>query len=355
MDARPSAMLPINTAHWTVDSFHTLPEPQVTTTRYWLRAEPLALASLHADGRHTVIDVRGEITFYPYNNECILYQHSGEADPPQERLPRDVLPWGPWKFVKPEGEPCVFSQESGWRLAWDLLNGQDAVRCWMDYPSGNHRIEYTHWLEPSTGLMLRWQRREIDPQSGQLFSEAISSDYAYDVAPPDGIFDLPPAGMPLLVRNLDEDDLTGSLPPPERAKIERVIAMSDAAWLTSDVLKFRRAWTFTRTGHLSNLPSQAEWERCVGAMAGLMSQWESTISTIRKSDCVYRRTGPSSAWMLRAPGTLWVKARLRFQWSATGGEGEVDTEYFLLKRWNGFRIVHWEYPGAEISAARSGN
>lgn len=312
--------------------------------QFWLRAEPFALASVHSGGKRTLVDARGSITLLPGADHCtLLPAPPGVAFPPAGNE-FSLQPWGP--LTPADLEPGVRSVDGfEWQREWDLLDGRKVIRGRLEQVTDTDRCETALWLDPTTGLLLRAEQRETDPATGELVSQVVYSDYTYDVELPEEVFELPPPGMRLVVH---DNDITQRLSLAEREEIDRIIARCDEGWRTGDPRRFREAWTFTRAGHLRDLPDRSRWLEAVRSTSGKLLKWESRVVSIRQSQIVPLHFTPYRCVMLPvgAKGVLRVDARLQFAWVTADG-GEVETSYYLLKRSNGYRIVHWYFPGAE--------
>ncbi|HTE18873.1 MAG TPA: hypothetical protein VK689_10915 [Armatimonadota bacterium] len=336
------------TAHWIEKLTAHTPEPHTRTFHYWLRLHPPALAWCSDSGAHDVIDERGHLHTADTWTHCSLSPHSSPWT--DDDYLRHVLPWGPPPPA--EGEDRSYPGGEGWeheRMLWD---DRPALRCWKQVPEGEYQVEKTVWLELDTGLLLRFEQKEIDPRAGRVVVEILQHGFQYDVEPPEGVFDLPPPGKPLLTRDSaeDEQDVTEEQPPEERSAIEELIARSDAAWRAGDFRAFAGAWHFPRGPMARSLPDKAEWQRRVAENAGLWDRWESAIVSITRTDYVAMSTGARSSSLMKAAGTLSVKTDLRVEWPDGAWEGKAF--FYVRKLWGRYRIVHWEFPSEELRAAR---
>ncbi len=308
--------------------------------RFWLRAEPFALATIHSNGKRTLTDARGTLYLLPEADHCTLLPAPPGATFPPAGNEHGFQPWGP--LTPDDLEPGVRSADGfDWQRDWDVLDGRKVIRGRLEQVTDTERYETTLWLDPVTGVILRAEQRETDPATGELVSRRVDSDYTYGVELPEEVFALPPPGVPVVVH---DSDVTQRLPPAERDEIDRIIARCDEGWRRGDPRRFREAWTFTRAGHLRNLPDRSRWLEAARAMAGRLQRWESRIVSIRESTMVPLHSTQNRFQMLPAgaKGALHVKTTIQFEWTS-GVSGKVEATYFLLKRPNGYRIVHWYF------------
>jgi hypothetical protein len=336
-----------HTAHWTETLTHAGERGSCTvTSNHWLRLDPPAYAWLNDLGDHDVIDERGHLHTSDTWTSCLQVPSVYQSP---EDFQRHILPWGP----RPAPEAEARRRDQGWEWQQDTVDGRPAVRWRRRCPEGSYQVEMSVWLEPETGLLLRLERTEIDPATGRVAVEDVQHGFQYDVEPPDGVFDLPPPGKPLVTEDLSTrfPDLTETLRSEERAEIEALIARSDAAWLTADARAFFQAWDFPRSLRGSPVPSKRDWESRLRSNAGRWKRWDSTVTSIKVHGHVAVAVGSHSFSIVNIPGALRVAAALYVERAGDGRPWGGDASYYLHKGRNGYRILHWEYPAEELRVA----
>jgi hypothetical protein len=345
-------MEPPRTATWLEE--HT-PEgrPFTLKNRHWLCLDPPAMAWLTDLGDHNLIDGRGQLHTSRDWDSTLL---SPLPKPwTQAEFLRKILPWGwfPPDLAERLGEGGT---HGGWQSARDAVDGQPAWRFDRRFVSRQYRVDVTIWCADN-GLLLREEKVETEPGTGVVGMRTVKHGFEYDVQPPEHVFILPTPDKPLKAPPSEPmfRDVTESLPPGERGEIERVIAASNAAWQAGDFDPFARVWQFPANHEDTPLRKQAEWEHQVREQARLWTRWECTIERITQADVIGVAFSTGAFKMVPAPGVLWARCRLRVEWKDGTQTWEGDADYYIRKNEDGYRLIHWEYPSAEVLAARRGD
>jgi hypothetical protein len=336
----------LTSAEW-VETHTQYPDPEHThLMRYWVRFDPPAEAWRGAFDTHDIVDERGHLHTAASWEDCVLYPSPNR--PTREGLLRKVV----MEHLPVDEGAGELSQGVGtWRCERVELDGRPAVRYAAEYAKESFRVAHAVWFDPETRRVLRREREETDPLTGQVVLREVCHQYRYNHEAPAGTFDLPPSGKSL-VRHERGDlwpDVTKTLPESEREQIEEAIRSSGTGWATDDFADFGRCWRFESGPGL--LPSEADWEARVEQQRGRWDRWESRIVEIRRMDRLVVATASHSFRSVERPGVLRVKVALRVGW---GGAGvwEGDAAFQVIQEPEGYRILHWECPFEEIRSTR---
>lgn len=337
----------VKTAAWVETTTRHLLSPAFEhTMRWWVRLDPPAEAWRSDLESHDVIDERGHFHTAPSWDNCSL-------SPAVQPLTRDGLLR---KVLAPDlaGQPAAgkLSVPGGtWRTESTQLNGRPTKLYIAEYPAETYRVEQRVWFDPVTRHILRKERSERDPRTGDLVVGVVSDQYRYNQEIPPGTFDLP-GNKPLVGTDLEHrfPTVTDTLPGPERAAIEAVIRQSDAGWAVGDFAPFAASWTFERLEPRDPRPTEDDWRGRVEVQAGNWRHWESRVVEITQTGFFGVAMSSSSYRLVEAEGTLSVKVTLRVEWE--GGTWDGNAMFDIVPRPQGYRILHWECPFEEIAAAR---
>lgn len=321
-------------------------EPRSRIQENWLRMDPPAHAWCSDLGAHDLIDERGHFHTADSWDICQLYPH----DQPWtlENLLWQILPWGRFSTFD---AAVQFDLTANWERVRETLEGLPVDRYHCEFTEGNYRVEFTVWLEPSTGLLLRREKVDRDPRTGRMVQHSIERGYQYGVKPPFGVFALPPADKPLKTVDITGRfaDIRGELAPAEIQEVEALIATSNAAWNDGDFDRFSGAWHFLEGELFTLLPGSAGWEVALRSRPP-QTVWTSELTSIIRGTVIVVHTGTHTHRPLTAPDVLWVKSQLLIK-GPHDARWVGDVEYTLQKRPDGYRLVHWSYPSEEIREA----